>query len=924
VNEAPFCGRESELAALLAEWEAATLQRRPRTVAVLGEPGLGKTRLVQAFFGALSTRAGGGYWPAVLGRLGNNLQVNPDADPTRSGAPPFLWWGLRLVDPLVPNSVGAGVLASGVENHLKPQLAHFQHLKRRKERRDEALSIGKGVVLDIAIDFIPFAGIAKTLGEAGADLHRLYREGRPAATTTAADPLVEDTLDALQLAIAPDNVVPRPAVILIDDAQYSTHDPGVVAFVEALVARATQGGWPLLLLVTHWEREWDAPAPRSVAAVLTAAGITAARTIRLAPVPDLSPMLRAGLPGLTLVQQRTLLERADGNPRFLGEMILFASASRGLFVRGDVAGEMSANGLARLVSRSTSLHELTAARLRDSPPEVQDAVCLASLQGVEFLNSVLGGMAERLYRDSGALAAAVGTAERPHAYVRAVDAGVAAFAQRIYFEVAAEHLENCFDPDEARHALRERVREIAANARLDDYSPVELRRLLALGAALFEAADDIADQMIAASFLYQLAKLAEADSDLHTWRALVRRLDAMIARTGDELLDADLDWLREIYLAADGPEARDTEARVIGQMNRLTAEALADHENDWTIWMHVRALALLAEHQLNCNDPGSAMQTAVAANSILQRWPQEDRTPSELAAWLEVYGAAARALTAMGHAQDALTFHEAQLRIADLILDRDPDHAGATWVRTSTEQKMGALAWQTDDTERSIRHLEAAIAKYRAFAAGGRLTPDLPGALCALALVIHPQDSARARTLRAEALELSRELVARSDDLDHRRILAWALFEMASGMVEDPQAALRLAREASAIMARDGDDPFTSAERGARVEGFVVELCLVLGIAAEALPHALRTLALARIAVSRSPTPDSRRTLLVALLQLARIELAVGDQGSAALRIDEAGQLLDDPEFAQVSGLDGLAQALRDLAGAQQVSSRLH
>src|SRR5690606_37276403 len=104
--------------------------------------------------------------------------------------------------------------------------------------------------------------------------------------------------------------------------------------------------------------------------------------------------------------------------------------------------------------------------------------------------------------------------------------------------------------------------------------------------------------------------------------------------------------------------------------------------------------------------------------------------PSELAGWLEVYGAAARALTAMGHPRDALTFHEAQLRIADLILDRDPDHAGATWVRTSTEQKMGALAWQTDDTERSIRHLEAAIAKYRAFAAGGRLTPDLPGALC--------------------------------------------------------------------------------------------------------------------------------------------------------------------------------------------------
>lgn len=917
VSEAPFCGRENELAALLAEWEAASTQRRARTVAVLGEPGLGKTRLVQAFFSALSARAGSGYWPAVLGRLGNNLQVNPDADPARSGAPPFLWWGLRLVDPLVPNSVGAGVLASGIENHLKPQLAHFQQLQRRKARRGEALSIGKGAVLDIAIDFIPFAGIAKTLGEAGADLHRLYRENRSEATAAAADPLIEDTLDQLELAIAPGSDGPRPAVILIDDAQHSTHDPGIVAFVEALMARATHNGWPLLLLLTHWEREWDAPAPRSVAAVLTAATVPGARTIRLAPVRDLSPMLEAGLPGLTPDQQHALLERADGNPRYLGEMILFASASRGLFVRGDVTDAMTGNGLARLLARSTSLHELTAARLRDSPPEVQDAVCLASLQGVEFLNSILGGMAERLYRDSGALAAAVGTAERPHAYVRAVDTGVAAFAQRIYFEVAAEHLENCFDPDEARNALRERVREIALNGRPQELSLVEQRRLLALGAALFEEADDITDRRIAAHFLHQLASMAEAQSDLHTWRALVRRLDAMIARTGDELLDADLDWLREIYMAADGPDAREVEARVIGQMSRLTAESLEDDENDWTIWMHVRSLALLAEHQLNWNDPHGALQSAAAADAILQRWPQEGRTPQELAAWLEVYGAAARALAAMGRPKDALTFHRTQLHFVELILSLDPDHAGATWIRSSIEQKMGALAWQTDDVEGSVRHLEAAIAKYRAFAADGRLTPDLPGALCALALVIQPQDPARARALRSEALALARDLVARSDVLDHRRILAWALFELASGMANDPQAALPLAREAAGIMARDRDDPFTPAERGARVEGFIAALYLALELPAEALPHALRTLELARAAAAHSPTPDLRGKLLAALLQVTRVEQALGDHGSAALRLDEATRMLDDPQLAQVPDMEGLARSVRELAGGQ-------
>jgi hypothetical protein len=168
------------------------------------------------------------------------------------------------------------------------------------------------------------------------------------------------------------------------------------------------------------------------------------------------------------------------------------------------------------------------------------------------------------------------------------------------------------------------------SARLQEFGPVEQRRFLALGAALFETADDLADQRIAATCLHRLARAAEARSDLHTWRTLVRRLDCMIIKAGDALLDADLDWLREIYVAADGPEAREIEARVIGQMQRLTAESLQDDENDWTIWMHVRSLALMAEHQLNSSDPESALQTSSTASAILQRWPLDERSAMEL------------------------------------------------------------------------------------------------------------------------------------------------------------------------------------------------------------------------------------------------------------------------------------------------------
>ena len=920
MTDAPFCGREAELAALLAEWDAICAGAGPRAVAVLGEPGLGKTRLVQAFFGAISARAGAGYWPPVLGRLGNNLQVNPDAAPGRTGAPPFLWWGLRLVDPLVPNSVGAGVLASGVENHLKPQIAHLHHLERRKERRGEALSIGKGVVLDLAIDLIPFGGLAKTLGEAGADLHRLYREDR-ADGASAGDGLIGATLDDLEMALAPGGDAPRPAVILIDDAQHSTHDPGVTAFVEALAARAVAGNWPLLLIVTHWEREWDAPVPGSVAAVLSAPSAPRSREIRLKPLPDLTPLLEAGLPGLTPAQRAALLTRADGNPRFLGEMILFAAASRGLFVGGDVTGALTDNGLTRLLARSTNLHDLTATRLRESPPDVQDAVCLATLQGVEFLDTVLGGTATRLYRDAGAVTAAVGTAERPHAYVRAVDPGVAAFAQRIYFEVASEHLENCFDPDEARGALQDGFREIATSPRFNDLGPVELRRFLALGAALFESAGDIADRRIAATCLHRLALQAEADGDLHAWRGLIRRLDAMIEAAGDDLLDADLDWLRAIYVAADGPDAREVEARAVGRMCRLTAGALEDDENDWTIWMHIRSLALRAEHCLNWGDTEGAIEAALAARQILDQWPVAERTPQELRAWLEVYGVIARTMSVLGMPEKAIEFHEAQLLVLARIRDLDPADDEVGWYETFVERRLGSLAWQTGDSAGAVRHLEAAVARYRGFAADGRHSVELPGALSNLAMVVLPDEPDRGRALLEEAVGLSRDLVARADDAQNRRILAWVLFDLAQLKAADPGAAYPLAAEAGALLDRDGDDPHTPVVRAAMVEGFAAAIAERLGRSDDALPHALRAVELARRGVGADASPKARRVLLAAVLQLARIEQAQGEFGHSALRLAEAEGMIADPEFVGVPGFADLAASARDLSAAQP---RLH
>jgi hypothetical protein len=900
------------MSALLGEWQAVRGGDGPRVVAVLGEPGLGKTRLVQTFFAAISSADGNGYWPPVLARHGNNLQVNPAPDPARAGEPPFLWWGVRLVDPLSANSIGTGTLAASVETHLSPQLAPFRHHARRRDRRREALSIGKGVALDLVIDIVPFGGLAKTLAEAGADLHRIYREDRADGAAAPAGSLIDGVLDDLGAAIAPGSGASRPAVFVIDDGQHAPGDPGVTAFAAALLARAVRGRWPLLVVVTHWEREWGSPVPGSLVDLLETPG-RAVRTLRLAPLPDLSPLLDAGLPGLARSQRAALLERADGNPRFLGEMVLFAQGSRGLFHESDPAGHLTDRGLHRLLERSTTLHDLTAARLRESPPEVQDAVCLASLQGVEFLNAILGGTAEKLPGASPSVATAVGAAERPHAYVRAIDSGVAAFAQRIYYEVAVEHLEGAFDPDEARAALEGSVRDIMTTDRSRELGGLERRRLLGLAAALFEGAEPVSDRMIAGHCLHSLARIAEADGDLHAWRALARRLDALILRSGDDVLDADLDWLRLIYIAASGPDAHEVEARVVEQMCRLTAEAFEDDGNDWTRWMHVRALALLAEHHLNWSRPEPAIEAALGARALLDDWPLAERTPEELMAWIEVYGAVARALTLLGNPGQAIGFHEGQMLVAERMMDLDPGNAAAAQVRAFADQRVGRLAWEVGDTAQAIRHLESAVARWRTLSAEGRISDEMPMSLCNLAQAVEAGRPSEAAALRAEAVERARDLVARSDDADHRHALAWALLQTARGTASDPVRAYDLAAEAAAL--HDRDDGDASAEQAALIEGFAATIRVLAGFPADALPHAIRARDRARDAAAWWPTPAARRTHLAALIQLARIEQSLGDYGSAALHLAEAETALAG--IVDPGGVADLAEALRQARTGQ-------
>ena len=90
----------------------------------------------------------------------------------------------------------------------------------------------------------------------------------------------------------------------------------------------------------------------------------------------LFPVLNASLPGLTTDQATELLERADGNPRFLEEIIRFCQENPKYFDERNLSHPLTNKGLREILNVSTDLYQLVARRLRDAPLEVRTVITL--------------------------------------------------------------------------------------------------------------------------------------------------------------------------------------------------------------------------------------------------------------------------------------------------------------------------------------------------------------------------------------------------------------------------------------------------------------------------------------------------------------------------------------------------------------------
>ena len=696
-----FTGRDAELERLLAHWESVRAGDGPRVVVLLAEPGLGKTRLAQELYARLVAREQGGapgYWPPTLGEDGDNLRVNPPLEACDQGAPlPFLWWGLRLTDPGGRNQVVSGALPGHVDGYLVPHLEPFHREQRRRQRLVKAARMGGALAADVVADAVPFLGLLKKVGEVGMELKGLHDEWRrdsaplDAAATAGARraSLAEQVVADLRTLFGADAGV--PAVLLLDDLQFSYADPGVTAFVAELSRALRSVPWPLMLVVTHWEREWlaagaaadpEGPPPSPAGAELAALDAAArgvVDVIRLGPVADLAPLLRAALPGLTPAQARALLERAGGNPRLLEELLRFALTPRGraLFVGRDPAGELTEAGLEQLLSRGLDLADLVARRLEEAPEAVQRALALAALQGQEFEDWLVAAVAGALGADEpDAASRALLAAADPHAMTARLGAARSAFAQRVYHDVALEALPGWFDEGAAAAALAAVVKACMRGELAVPHDAASEAGLMRVAVALFE--DDPEAGRYAAAALHRLVRDARRAGDVHASGALARRLAVVLERQGDDQ-DGDLTWLRTAQAAL--AEVGDTAARrpLLVRLIRLARDAYDDDVNEWSLALYLHALIDVASFHADRGDEGRATDTlyeAVRALAEADGLVAADDV-GVLVAAVRVQEALASHLTARGEADDSASLREHVVALVERLAALDPGPARA-------------------------------------------------------------------------------------------------------------------------------------------------------------------------------------------------------------------------------------------------------
>ena len=455
-----FVDRPAELEVLSQSWAKAK-RGVPQFVGIVAEQGFGKTRLVQRLFEELSTTEDGsgaaGWWPDSLQDSQAFDCVTPALRDQPEGAMPFLWWGIRLRD---PGDAGIRYTTelSSARDTLRSYLRKELSLRAKHERYRKMVGTGAKLAMDIAIEqaanaaSLGFAGTLKSIGEAGKQIYDIQK----------ADGLgqdhVNDIISDLRAvcALPVGQLNPIPMCLFIDDYQFLSADLEACRLLDELSLVARSEGWPLLILVTSWERGWKGEVNQTR---MKGWGLECS-TIDLGPLA-METLVREALPGLTQSQVAMFLERSEGNPRSLKYLLAnLIDDHRYLFEGRDTSCPLTPEGETYVHSQTHD--KVVAERFAGSPEEVKSLLATASVQGISFAPPVAIQMSKLLNLAAGDRG--IVKAERPYAFITVKGPDFAEFRQANVWRAASAWLPNLADARAAQEAYQQALTSLAKEA----------------------------------------------------------------------------------------------------------------------------------------------------------------------------------------------------------------------------------------------------------------------------------------------------------------------------------------------------------------------------------------------------------------------------------------------------------------------------
>ena len=475
-----FYGRKKELDWLHGLFDEVVRRRVPRLAVIVAESGIGKTALVQAFYRKLTIDprwdgpSSDGFWPDSFQGSDRNLEVNPKfPDDYRPEVPPkFMWLGIRWQDPSDPKQPVQSCPLPGARDvlygHVKvvegmpgPLSRFLDHLKRKGVEMREmgmeevAVLVGEQVT---GVAFGPFAPFARFVVAAAREAHQgkgaRHRDLKVATERGAGDELCEE------LGWLAGGSERRPGIVWLDDAQWI--DESSIEFLEKLFRRAKSGRWPLLVIATHWEREWQvhrqhgsegAPSlTRFVDSQRDGSPQTEMRVLEKGDPEALRVQLRARLPGLKREQQELIIRKCDGNFLSLDENIGELCAETPNFENCDLTKPLTLEAMEQIENWESERDRRVKQRFRELEPELRHILGWSSRAGTRFVRKMIADFAQkRMDNDSEKL---ISMCFDPYVILsESEDRSVAEFRDRAYYQSAKTYFERYLKTD--KDALRE-------------------------------------------------------------------------------------------------------------------------------------------------------------------------------------------------------------------------------------------------------------------------------------------------------------------------------------------------------------------------------------------------------------------------------------------------------------------------------------